>query len=179
MFKQKLLKNAIVGVGCFSIFLSTSFLTSNHVVQASSKQPISVQAAVSSTAQQKADRIIASAQSLIGKVHYKFGVNDPKRLLFDCSSFTKYIFAKEGINLKWGSTAQSKQGIHVDKNKLQKGDLLFFSVGTSGKIGHVGIYMGNGKFIHNTTGSVHGVTVGDLNSANYQKRYITATRVLK
>jgi lipoprotein Spr len=178
MFTQKLLKSAIVGVGCFSIFLSTSLLTSNQVVQASPTKQLSVQAAVSSTAQQKADRIIASAQSLIGKVHYKFGVNDPKHLLFDCSSFTKYIFAKEGVNLKWGSAAQSKQGIHVDKNKLQKGDLLFFSVSTPGKINHVGIYMGNGKFIHNTTGSVYGVTIGDLNSANYQKRYITATRVL-
>jgi lipoprotein Spr len=171
MVKQKLLKSAIVGVCCFTIFLSTTFLSSNNVVHASSVQAVSAQ-------QQKADRIIASAESLIGKVHYKFGVNDPKHLIFDCSSFTKFIFAKEGIHLIWGSNAQSKQGIHVDKKNLQKGDLVFFSVGTPGKIGHVGIYIGGGKFIHNTTGSVHGLTIGNLNSANYQKRYITARRVL-
>ena len=178
MLKQKLLKSAIVGVGCFSIFLTTSILTNNHVVQASSTQQLDAQVVVSSTTQQKADKIIASAKALIGKVHYRFGVNDPKRLLFDCSSFTKYIFAKEGVNLKWGSTAQSKQGTYVAKKNLQKGDLIFFSVSTSGKINHVGIYMGNGKFIHNTTGSTYGVTIGELNSTNYQKRYITARRVL-
>jgi lipoprotein Spr len=176
MFKQKLLKNVIVGVGSFSILLSASLLTSNHLVQASSTQE--VQAVTSSASNQKADKIIASAKALIGKVKYKFGVNDTKRFIFDCSSFTKYIFSKEGINLKWGSTAQSKQGSYVAKKNLQKGDLLFFSVSTAGKINHVGIYMGNGKFIHNTTGSTNGVTIGDLNSATYQKRYITARRVL-
>jgi lipoprotein Spr len=84
----------------------------------------------------------------------------------------------EGINLKWGSTAQSKQGTYVSKNNLKKGDLIFLSVGTPGKINHVGIYIGAGKFLHNTTGSVHGLTISDLNSASYQKRYVTARRVL-
>ncbi|MDB5054416.1 MAG: hypothetical protein JWM44_2466 [Bacilli bacterium] len=172
MVNQKLIKRVIIGVGCLSIFLYSTFLTSNNLVHASSVQAVQA----SSASQQKADRIIVSAESLIGKVHYKFGVNDPKHLIFDCSSFTKFIFAKEGINLIWGSNAQSKQGTYVNKNNLQKGDLIFFSVGTPGKIGHVGIYIGNGKFIHNTTGSVYGVTIGDLK--NYQKRYITARRIL-
>jgi murein DD-endopeptidase / murein LD-carboxypeptidase len=174
MVKQNLIKRVIIGAGCFSIFLFSTFLTNNNLVHASSVQ--AVQVSTSSATQQKADRIIASAESLIGKVHYKFGVNDPKHLIFDCSSFTKFIFAKEGINLIWGSNAQSKQGKYVNKDSLQKGDLIFFSVGTPGKIGHVGIYIGNGKFIHNTTGSVYGLTIGDLK--NYQKRYITARRIL-
>ncbi|QGQ98987.1 NlpC/P60 family protein [Paenibacillus psychroresistens] len=178
MFKQKLIKKAIVGVGCVSILLSSSFLMSNIRVQASTNQGVNLQAITSSSTQKKADKIIASAQSSIGKVKYKFGANDPKQLLFDCSAFTKYIFAKQGINLKSGSTAQSKQGIYIARKNLQKGDLIFFSVSKAGKINHVGIYMGNGKFIHNTTGSTNGVTIGNLNLADYQKRYITARRVL-
>jgi lipoprotein Spr len=175
---KKLLKTAIIGVASFTIFLSTAFLTSNHSVHAASVQAVNVQSVSSSASQQKANRIIAKAESLIGKVQYKYGVNNPQKLIFDCSSFMKYIFATEGINLKWGSNAQSKQGTYVNKKNLQKGDLVFLSVGTVGKINHVGIYIGAGKFLHNTTGSVRGLTISDLNSASYQKRYITARRVL-
>jgi lipoprotein Spr len=141
---------------------------------------IAVQTAAAASSQastKKADAILSYSKSLIGKVSYKFGVNNPSKLYFDCSSFTKYVFAKQGVSLKWGSSAQSKQGTKVSKNSLEKGDLMFFSVSRAGKINHVGIYMGNGKFIHNTTGSVRGVTISDFN-ANYQKRFITASRVL-
>ena len=132
-------------------------------------------ASVSSSA--KAAKIISFAQSLQGKVRYVFGVNNPSKYTFDCSSFTKYVFASQGVNLKWGTRYQSKQGKYVSKSNLQPGDLIFFSVSTPGKINHVGIYMGNGKFIHNTIGkNINGVTISDL--SKYSKRYITARRVL-
>jgi lipoprotein Spr len=67
---------------------------------------------------------------------------------------------------------------YVSKSNLIEGDLVFFSVSTPGQINHVGVYIGAGKFLHNTTGSVNGLTIGDLNSTNYKKRYITARRVL-
>ncbi|MGN7453467.1 C40 family peptidase [Paenibacillus pasadenensis] len=137
-------------------------------------------AAASVSASSKADRIIAFAQSLRGKVKYVYGANQPSRLVFDCSSFTKYVFASEGVSLKWGSTAQSKQGVKVGKDSLRKGDLMFFrsSSGSSSKISHVGIYIGDGKFIHNTIGSnVNGVVISSFNSS-YQKRFVSAARVL-
>ncbi|MBN2981891.1 C40 family peptidase [Cohnella algarum] len=125
----------------------------------------------------KADKIVSLAQSLKGKVTYKFNVNNPSRYIFDCSSFTKYVFGKYGVSLKWSSKAQSKQGKYVSKSNLKKGDLVFFSVSTPGQVNHVGIYIGNGKFIHNTIGkSWNGVLVSKL--SDYSKRYITARRVL-
>jgi cell wall-associated NlpC family hydrolase len=125
----------------------------------------------------KADQVVSFAKSLQGKVKYQFGVNDTSKLIFDCSSFTKYVFAKYGVNLKWSSKAQSKQGKYVSKSNLKAGDLVFFSVSTKGVVNHVGIYIGDGKFIHNTKGkSFNGVLISKL--SDYNSRYITARRVL-
>lgn len=125
----------------------------------------------------KADKVVSFAKSLKGKVKYKFGVNNPSKLIFDCSSFTKYVFSKQGVNLKWSSKAQSKQGKYVSKSKLKAGDLVFFSVSKKGQVNHVGIYIGNGKFIHNTNSkSFNGVLISKL--SDYNSRYITARRVL-
>jgi len=174
MKKHNLLTRTIVGVGCLSLLLTSGLVAAPNSAYAATA---TTQAA--SSASVKADKIIAKAKSLQGKVRYKYGVNDTKNLVFDCSSFTKYVFASQGVSLKWGSNAQSKQGTYVAKKNLKKGDLIFLSVGTPGKINHVGIYIGDGKFIHNTIGkSVNGVIISDLNSATYTKRYITARRVL-
>lgn len=132
-------------------------------------------AAVSSSA--KAANIISFAKSLRGKVTYKFSVNNSSKLIFDCSSFTKYVFASQGVNLKWGTKSQSTQGKYVSKSNLKAGDLVFFSVSKKGQINHVGIYIGNGQFIHNTIGShFNGLLISKL--SDYSSRYITARRVL-
>lgn len=129
------------------------------------------------TSEQKADKLIEYAKSLEGKVKYVYGKNDPSKMEFDCSSFTKYVYKQAlGIDLKWGANAQYKQGTPVAKEDLKKGDLVFLSVKTPGKIGHVGIYMGDGKFIHNTTGKVYGVTTGDLNKGYWSTRFVSAAR---
>ncbi|MFC5700794.1 C40 family peptidase [Cohnella faecalis] len=169
-------KKLLIGTACFAVIAAGSTAAASPSTFAATT---SATASASSTAAQKADKLIAKAKSLQGKVRYKYGVNSPSTYTFDCSAFTKYIFASQGVTLKWGSSAQSKQGTYVSKNNLRKGDLVFFSVGTPGKINHVGIYIGSGKFIHNTIGgSVNGVIISDLNSGNYPKRYITARRVL-
>lgn len=132
-------------------------------------------AAVSPSA--KAANIVSIAKSLRGKVTYKFNVNNPSKWIFDCSSFTKYVFASQGVSLKWGTKAQSQQGHYVSKSSLKAGDLVFFSVSKKGQINHVGIYIGNGQFIHNTIGPhFNGLLVSELSS--YSSRYITARRVL-
>jgi len=167
------LKKIVIGTACFAV-LATGF---GAIGQQPAAHAATSVAKASSTSSQKADKIISLAKSLKGKVKYKFGVNNPSKLVFDCSSFTKYVFAKQGVNLKWGSKAQAKQGKFVSKNNLKKGDLVFFSVSKPGQINHVGIYIGNGQFIHNTIGkSFNGLLISKLSS--YSKRYITARRVL-
>jgi cell wall-associated NlpC family hydrolase len=122
-----------------------------------------------------ASNIINTAQSFQGKVRYVFGARDQQHLIFDCSSFTQYIFQLNGKSIPWGSKSQAKVGTSIPRNQLQPGDLVFFSVSTPGQINHVGIYMGNGQFINNLPGK--GVVIGDFNSSYWTSHYITGRRV--
>ena len=80
-----------------------------------------------------------------------------------------------GVKLPRTSKEQAKEGEQVDRGSISQGDLLFFR--TSGKsIGHVAIYVGNGKMIH--ASSSRGVTISDMNSSYWKKRFVTARRVL-
>jgi len=124
----------------------------------------------------QADRLISTAESYMGKVKYGYGVRDVEHLILDCSSFTQLVFKQNGISIPWGSKAQTSVGTPVtNKANLKRGDLVMFSVGTPGHINHVGIYMGNGKFISNTTSS--GVVIRDMNSGYWKNRFITGRHV--
>jgi lipoprotein Spr len=119
------------------------------------------------------DKMVRTAESYLGKVRYKYSTRDPQQLVFDCSSFTQFVFKNNGVNIPWGSSAQTRFGTRVpDKGHLSIGDLIMFSVSKPGRINHVGIYIGNGKFISNTPSS--GVSISDLNSGYWSSRYITA-----
>ena len=109
-----------------------------------------------------------------------WGGNGPTT--FDCSGLTKYVYGKVGVKLERVSYNQATQGIKVDKSKLQVGDLLFFSginaSSSSAKISHVGIYIGNGEFLH-AANSSRGVVIDDLDTDYYKKHYVTARRVIR
>ncbi len=94
---------------------------------------------------------------------------------FDCSGFTRYIFAKYGVSLPHSSSAQSRIGTPVAKSDLSPGDLVFFQTYRRG-ISHVGIYIGSGQFVHAATRG-RGVTTDSLNSGYYAQRYRGARRV--
>ena len=68
---------------------------------------------------------------------------------FDCSGLTQYVYNQNGISIPRTAQEQYNSGVAVDKSQLQVGDLVFFNgyKGSSG-IGHVGIYAGNGQYIH-------------------------------
>jgi cell wall-associated NlpC family hydrolase len=93
----------------------------------------------------------------------------------DCSGLTTYIFSKSGIKLPRTSIEQSKIGERVQKEDLQPGDLLFFVTGrNSSRINHVGVYIGDGKFIHSSSYNKR-VVVTSLKS--YGSGYAGARRV--
>ncbi|CAG7618597.1 NlpC/P60 family protein [Paenibacillus allorhizosphaerae] len=123
-----------------------------------------------------ADRIIQQAKKLQGVTRYEFGVNKAPNVM-DCSAFTKYVFGKEGVELRWGTRYQKDAGKAVSKSNLQKGDLVFFGTSSKDDINHVGIYMGNGQFIHNAP-STDGVTISSLTSGYWKDKYISARHVL-
>lgn len=123
-----------------------------------------------------AAKIIERAKSLTGITRYEYGVNQAPTLM-DCSAFTKYVFGLEGVSLRWGTRYQKDAGSYVSKGSLAPGDLVFFRVGSSTSIGHVGIYMGNGQMIHNSP-SADGVQISSITSGYWSDRYVTARRVL-
>lgn len=94
---------------------------------------------------------------------------------FDCSGFTRYVYAKYGVSLPHSSAAQSRLGTPVSRDQLQPGDLVFFQTYRRG-ISHVGIYIGNNQFVHASTPR-GGVRVDSLNHSYYSKRYRGARRV--
>ena len=121
-----------------------------------------------------AAKILLDAEKFLG-LPYIYGGSTPKG--FDCSGFTKYIFGMSGITLNRVSRDQfAKDGVKIAKSDLQPGDLVFF--GENGRVGHVGIYAGNGKMIHSPrTGK--SICYTSIESNYYTTRYIGAKRVLK
>jgi cell wall-associated NlpC family hydrolase len=94
---------------------------------------------------------------------------------FDCSGFVCYVFAKQrGMKLPHSASAQATLGAPVGKDQLQPGDLVFFATYRP-SISHVGIYVGDGKFVH-AANSRKGCRVDALSSSYYSKRYRGARR---
>lgn len=123
----------------------------------------------SSSADKKRKELVAYAKKYLG-YKYVSGGSSPKTG-FDCSGFTKYVYGHFGYKLNRTSSDQIKNGTKVSKSKLKVGDLLIFT-------GHVGIYIGNNKFIHASNPS-DGVKITSLSDSYYVRNYIQARRIIK
>ncbi len=120
-------------------------------------------------------KILADIFKNLKNTPYVFGGSNPKFGL-DCSSFTMFVYRKLGIELPRTARAQFNVGMPVDRNHLKVGDLVFFRTYASYP-SHVGIYIGNGKFIHFSS-MYHGLAVSSLNDRYFRYRYLGAKRVL-
>ncbi|MHB0999075.1 MAG: C40 family peptidase [Armatimonadota bacterium] len=124
-------------------------------------------------------RFITASKSLIGKAlswlgtRYVWGGISTRGV--DCSGLTKLLYQKEGIKLPHSAKQQFKLGKPVKSPNLAPGDLVFFN--TRGPISHVGMYIGEGKFVH-AANRRRGVRVDSLNAAYYSKRFAGARRYL-
>ncbi|MBP3674697.1 MAG: SH3 domain-containing protein [Oscillospiraceae bacterium] len=117
-------------------------------------------------------KIVETAKKYLG-VPYVWGGASPSG--FDCSGFVYYVTRSLGFNTSRTLSAMYKQGTPVEKSDLQPGDIVFFKNTYKSGISHVGIYVGDGKFIHSPhTGSV--VSYADLNSDYYTNHYYGACR---
>lgn len=120
-----------------------------------------------------ADEIIEYAKTLLG-VPYRWSGYSTSG--FDCSGFTKYVFAKFGISVPRSSYSYSGIGTKVSRSELQKGDILLWDSSNNGRIGHVGIYIGDGMFIHASSSKGKVVT---RSVSSYSEKYMGARRVIK
>ncbi len=118
--------------------------------------------------------IISTAEQFLGKT-YIWGGTTPRG--FDCSGLTYFVYKLNGIELPRVSWLQyrTKLGKKVRKNRLIQGDLVFFETYKPGP-SHVGIYIGNNKFIH--ASPRHGVSISSLDEPYFKSRYLGAKTVL-
>lgn len=150
-------------------------------------QPITIEAATTNVQNNdqavsaKAEQLIQTAKSLIGKATYSNTEYKPTYpYKFSCASFLMYIFEKNGVDLAtYNEDYMLQQGTAVARNQLQKGDLLFFkSKATGTDPDHVGMYIGDNQMIH-MADSKQNIVISDLNSKPYYtENYVGARRVL-
>ncbi|SEO54980.1 C40 family peptidase [Paenibacillus sp. OV219] len=118
-------------------------------------------------------KLIAESSSYIG-VPYAWGGSSTSG--FDCSGFVYFMFTKFGVpQVRTTAANLFTQGSNVARAMLKPGDLVFFRIGTTGTIDHVGFYMGNGSFISAT--SSKGVYVQQLDNTYWSPRYAGAKRI--
>lgn len=124
--------------------------------------------------------LVAYAKRFLG-VTYEFGADAySNSKTFDCSSFTQHVFGHFNVDLPRLASEQAKEGRDVGRSDLKAGDLVFFTVPGRFKNdripGHVGIYIGNGKFIHTWGGP--GVQISPLDSGYWHGVILSMRRVL-
>ena len=119
-------------------------------------------------------KLTTDAKKKLGK-KYVWGASG-KGNTYDCSSFCQYVYRKNGMTIPRTSIMQSKHGKYVKRKDLKKGDLIFFDTSKKrkGYVNHVGIYLGDNKFIHASSAKKK-VVVSNL-SKFYGQRYKGARR---
>ena len=127
------------------------------------------------------DSIIQFAEQYLGTA-YCYASNDPKKG-FDCSGFVNYVFKHFNIDLPRSSSGFKDLGTALNPSDFKKGDVLvFYGYQDKNSIGHVGIvYEANGmqsKFIHASSGSEYAVTISELGSEQYTKRFYKCIDVI-
>lgn len=150
---------------------SVGYISSEYALLMTSKEYETYQS--SSTA--LGNQIAQCAQNYLG-CKYVYGGNGPST--FDCSGFVKYIYAQFGYSLNRTATDQLSNGSSVDKPALQPGDLVFFrKSGTVKPVSHVGMYIGNGSFVHASTNDYQ-VRIDNLDSGYYASIYVGARHII-
>ena len=117
-----------------------------------------------------------NAKSFLG-TPYVWGATGPST--FDCSGFTQWVYRDAGITIPRVSRDQAKVGEYVRYENLQRGDMVFFDTKRrrSGKVTHVGIYLGNGNFIHASSAGKKVVIYNFNEKTFYKKRFLWGRRV--
>jgi len=110
--------------------------------------------------------VVKSAEKMLG-TRYRYGGSDPGG--FDCSGLTSYAFRQHGLTIPRSAGEQFKQGRRVSIQRAQPGDLVFFRISGS-NISHVGMYLGEFRFIHAPRPG-RKVAYEDIRKDYWRKRY--------
>lgn len=170
--------------GAFADEVSSSSQNANNGIFSSSKSSDATSADATSSSggaksflsgvASKAGDVVVGALNMIG-VRYRWGGNTPDSGL-DCSGFVRYVFQDTlGMTLPRRAEEMSRVGEKVTVSDLKPGDLVFFNT-MRRSFSHVGIYIGDNKFVHSpSTGST--IRVDDMEDGYWEKRFQGARRI--
>lgn len=148
-------------------------VTDNKVITEEPKQEVSIESNNTTKGKDVADLALKYKG-----YKYVVGGKNPESG-FDCSGFTRYIFLQFGYSLGNTAASQNNLGVEVERNALKEGDLILFYDDAKTKIGHTGIYISNGDFIHSANPE-RGVVIDNINTNSYyNERYIVAKRIVE
>ena len=116
----------------------------------------------------KVEKLISLAKSKEGD-SYEPAKAGPDH--FDCSGFVYYLFKTNDISIPRSSLTQSQSGNKLTREELRRGDILFFDTAHRNHVNHSGVYLGDGKFIHSSSGKAYGVTISDLDKGFYLDKF--------
>ena len=124
------------------------------------------------------ENIEEKAKSFLG-VPYVWGATGPSK--FDCSGFTQWVYRDSGINIPRVSRDQARVGHFIEYDNLQRGDMVFFDTKKkrTGRVSHVGIYLGDGDFIHASSAGKSVVIYNFNQKEFYKKRFLWGRRVTR
>lgn len=151
---------------------SASQTTSGSTSQATGTSASTAASYVSSAT--SGEQIVATAKEYLG---YRYVWGGMSTAGFDCSGFVNYVYKQYGYSMnRVAQSIYSNDGVSVEKENLQPGDLVFFGYsGTS--VSHVGMYMGDGQMIHASSSDGKVVTT-DISSGYYTRMYVGAKRII-
>ncbi len=118
----------------------------------------------------RGEQAAVSATRQIG-VPYRYGGNNARG--FDCSGLVQFAWSEAGVRIPRTTSEQWRRMSPVGKQDLRIGDLLFFRI--DGRVSHVGMYLGNGRFVH-APSTGRDVSIASLNSGFYRETFAGATR---
>ena len=145
--------------------------TSNSAQQ--SQEQTNTETAPVQTSYSKGEEVVNYAKQFLG-CKYVYGGAGP--YVFDCSGFTMFVYNHFGVNMGHSAVTQAYVGYYVPRSNLQPGDLIIINNESNTSIGHVGMYVGGGNFIHASSGSGQ-IIISPLSNAYYNARYVTARRI--
>ncbi|MDQ0189924.1 LysM peptidoglycan-binding domain-containing protein [Alicyclobacillus cycloheptanicus] len=178
--QNKLTNPNLIYVGQVLLIPQSAAAATSSTAAATSTAPASTGTPAATSSTPTGAAIVATAESYLGAHPYVFGGNSPAG--WDCSGFTSYVFAQNGITLPRVSADQATVGTPVAESDLEPGDLVFFSGTTTATaatntVSHVGIYVGNGNFIEESS-SQNAVVIASLSNTYWAAHYFGARRVL-
>ena len=145
----------------------TGYIRGDYISMTEIEAPASTAASASI-----GEQIVEFAEQYLG-TPYVWGGASPSG--FDCSGFVSYVMKNFGYSVNRTAASMYSNGTAVDKSELQIGDAVFFA-SSSESIGHVGIYIGDGEFIHSSSGCGY-VTISGLDEDYYSRMYVGARRI--